>query len=157
MNMSVTTRPREVTSELLAEFMAWTRSADMFLSSPQGEAFGAELRSVLLLAAERYGAISQTGEIVHPSLDELLPSPEAQERYRKQVTEKSTNATTAYEALRKSYEMRVGSAPDSGADDLLLEVAVFVASDSGQPANQSNELMVVADVLHNASRLMVRR
>jgi hypothetical protein len=135
MNMSVTTRPREVTSELLAEFMAWTRSADMFLSSPQGEAFGAELRSVLLLAAERYGAISQTGEIVHPSLDELLPSPEAQERYRKQVTEKSTNATTAYEAL----------------------VAVFVASDSGQPANQSNELMVVADVLHNASRLMVRR
>jgi hypothetical protein len=53
----ITVMPREVNTELLAEFIAWTRTADMFRSSPQGEAFGAELRLVFLLAAERYGRL----------------------------------------------------------------------------------------------------
>ena len=55
--MTDTIEPRPVNTDLLAELMAWTRTADMFLSSPQGRAFGEELREVIILAAERYGEI----------------------------------------------------------------------------------------------------
>ncbi len=42
---------RPVTVNLLMEFEDWTRSAPMFLSSPQGTAFAEELREVIRLAA----------------------------------------------------------------------------------------------------------
>lgn len=51
--------PRPVTTALLTELMAWTRTADMFRSSPEGEVFGAELREVFKLAAERRGEIEE--------------------------------------------------------------------------------------------------
>jgi len=50
-----TVSPRPVTADLLVEFVAWTRTADMFRSSPQGEAFGEELREVFKMAAELLG------------------------------------------------------------------------------------------------------
>ncbi len=43
-------KPREITHELLHELSVWTRQSPMFLSSPQGKAFGVELREVFDLA-----------------------------------------------------------------------------------------------------------
>ena len=43
---------REITPQLLDKFVAWTRRAEMFQSSPEGAAFAEELRQVLNLARE---------------------------------------------------------------------------------------------------------
>ena len=44
--------PRPVTPELLDEFVKWTHTASMFTNSPEGAAFGFELRDVIRLAKE---------------------------------------------------------------------------------------------------------
>jgi hypothetical protein len=44
---------RKITSTLLGEFEQWTRTASMFVSSPQGAAFGEELRAVFALAKKQ--------------------------------------------------------------------------------------------------------
>jgi len=55
MNETGRRTPRPVTTDLLVDFVVWTRTADMFLSSPEGATFAEELREVLKLAAERLG------------------------------------------------------------------------------------------------------
>ena len=45
-------KPRPITRQVLDEFMAWTRNAEMFKSSPQGRVFGKELREAINLAYE---------------------------------------------------------------------------------------------------------
>jgi hypothetical protein len=47
-----TVRHRPITQKLLDEFEEWTRTADMFRSSPQGIAFAEEMRAVINLARE---------------------------------------------------------------------------------------------------------
>jgi hypothetical protein len=42
--------PRPITFELLEQFDQWTRMADMFRISPEGIAFGEEMRDVINLA-----------------------------------------------------------------------------------------------------------
>ena len=42
--------PRPITPELLDEFECWTHTALMFISSPEGDAFGKEMRGVITLA-----------------------------------------------------------------------------------------------------------
>lgn len=44
--------PRHISREILDEFLGWTRTAPMFLSSPEGRVFGEEMRSVICLAYE---------------------------------------------------------------------------------------------------------
>lgn len=43
-------RPRPVTLSLLDDFENWTRTASMFLTSPEGSAFAEEMRAVINLA-----------------------------------------------------------------------------------------------------------
>lgn len=53
-NVSMSDNPgikvRPVTPELIRDFIEWTGIASMFLSSPEGAAFGQELRAVFELA-----------------------------------------------------------------------------------------------------------
>jgi hypothetical protein len=44
------TKPRPITPAFLNELVEWTRTADMFRSSPEGRAFGEEMRAVIELA-----------------------------------------------------------------------------------------------------------
>ncbi len=68
-----TDMPRPVTTDLLVQFVAWTRTADMFLSSPQGAAFGEELRDVFKLAAERLGQMANEQQTtIKPTVAELF-------------------------------------------------------------------------------------
>ncbi len=46
------TTPRPITQAVLDELFAWTRSAPMFSSSPEGRVFGEEMREVINLACE---------------------------------------------------------------------------------------------------------
>lgn len=41
---------RPITQDVLEEFFKWTVEAPMFLDSPEGRAFGSELRDVICLA-----------------------------------------------------------------------------------------------------------
>jgi hypothetical protein len=50
--IAATREPRPITRDVLDEFFAWTRSAPMFLSSPEGRQFGEELREAFNLAYE---------------------------------------------------------------------------------------------------------
>jgi hypothetical protein len=51
--IAATREPRPITRDVLEQFFAWTRSAPMFLSSPEGRQFGEELREAFNLAYER--------------------------------------------------------------------------------------------------------
>lgn len=50
--LTVDLMPRPITREVLDEFFAWTRTASMFTSSPEGRVFAEEMRAVLSLAYE---------------------------------------------------------------------------------------------------------
>jgi hypothetical protein len=55
-------QPREITPQLLSEFEVWTQTASMFLASPEGRAFGAELREVIRLAHTTCRTFEQNNE-----------------------------------------------------------------------------------------------
>jgi hypothetical protein len=46
----MTARARPITPQLLDEFAEWTQKAEMFTMSPEGRAFGEEMRTVIHLA-----------------------------------------------------------------------------------------------------------
>jgi hypothetical protein len=50
--IAATREPRPITRAVLEEFFVWTRSAPMFLSSPEGRQFGEELREAFTLVYE---------------------------------------------------------------------------------------------------------
>jgi hypothetical protein len=52
MKTNMPNKARKITPELLNEFVEWTMTAPMFLTSPEGEAFAKEMRAVIGFARE---------------------------------------------------------------------------------------------------------